>query len=240
MRDGGSNQPAFGAADRVVDAATTPPADDGLPTELKGKTPAEIHAFYQRREQAYQSELAERDRMLQSRPNVQPQVVQDTPVTTQEFWNDPVKTTERMLNDKVVTKQEFSRITASAQDGLIYAAKSQCRDQHKDFSRFEADIDTLMLKLTPEQRMQTGMWETVYYQVKGLKADQLIDEARTRPASAEPVAGAPTPQAKPKELTPEQEYVATRLGVSKDKYLQAQERMSAGQWPITMSNTSPK
>lgn len=228
------SDPVFNASDRVE----TPPADDGLPAELKGKSPAEIFKFMQGREQSLINDNQRlREAIETPRAPAAPTTPTEADITDADFYNKPATAASKLIDKQLNSKLE--PIIAASVEPLAFAAKLQVKDKHKDFSRFETEIDNVMNKMTAQQRMQPGMWETVYVQVKGLKVDQLVAEAeaRGRAPASEPVS--PTPEAAPavKELTNEQKTVAKGLGVTDEQFLKTIERQRSGQWPITLSNT---
>lgn len=232
--------PAFDSGDKTT---TTTSTDDGLPAELKGKSAAEVHQFYVNRESQYADELArERARKTSSEPSSQRPSAAD-------FYNDPATATERIVSDKAVTKDEFQRTVAGAVPGLIAAARAATRDKFqrssdssllRDFDRFVSDIESLMSRCTPEQQMQPYMWETAFYQVRGLKAGQLVVEAEARGKGiiAEQVTPAAPEPVKPKELTSEQRYITSRIGISEKQYQEAQQKLGSNIWPLTVDNRS--
>lgn len=226
-------QAAFGAEDRVP-ANSPPPAQNpnaGLPAELANMTPAEIVAYYQRREQDFQAQLDAR----QAAPPVKAP-------SSDDFWSDPVKATDAQIAAKSVSREEFNQMTAAAQSNLMQSARLICKDRHKDFERFEDDIMKLVNQLQPFQRVDPMIWETAYTQVLGMRSQQLIAEAEARgrqlaggngvesssPAATEPAAPVP--------LTGIQLQVANGLGQSAEKYRKGIERMEKNEWPITLSN----
>jgi hypothetical protein len=235
--------PVFGAVDRVGD----PGGGDGLPAELKGKTPAEIAAFYQQRENTLRAELDARPPASVTPPPAPP----PQPTNT-EFWNDPNASVDRKIAATAVSKAEFERLTTAAQRAMIWAAKSMCKENHKDFHRIEKEIDTIMSRVPEFGQTDPSMWETVYIQAKGFAHDRLAAEDRANPPvmSAEP--GNPGSTAPPvaadlykvtipgvsKDGTVKSAgRVADMLGITHDAYRKADKELQGdGLLPLTIDN----
>ena len=200
--------PLFDPSDRV------PNTPSGLPEELKGKSPEEVAAYYQRR----QSELQAENEALKNRPAPAPTVIHQPPpppspeISSAEFWNNPVEATKRLIAQQGVGRDEFERAGVNVQANMIDAAE-------------------------PFQRANPHLWDMSYTHIKGRNADRLVAEARAQALlPTEPVTPGGTPPPPAKELTAEEARVAAKLGMDNAKYLQAKERMERGEWPQTTNN----
>jgi hypothetical protein len=232
-----SSTPVFGEADRI--AAGGGGGDDGVPAELKGKTPAEIARYYQNRETMLRAELT---------PKPPPPKKDEPPPdpTAAEFWNDPAKSTQRMMA-KALTKEEFERLAGSLRPSMIWAAKEQCRQTHADFDRIKVEIDQLMKNVPEWQQTDPVMWETTYTYAKGQAHDRLAAEDRAKPpvqqtservqpgsVNAPPDVNLNTvtlPGLLPKHTAA---HVADNLGVSHDQYRKAAKELEGdGRLPLT-------
>lgn len=237
--------PVFGAVDRV-----TPPADDGLPAELKGKSPAEIARFYQERETSLRAELDARPPALVTPPPEPPQ-----PSNT-DFWNNPGVTVDKKIEAKAFTKAEWDKVAAQLRPNFIWLAKRQVQERHPDFHRVEKEIDIIMKGVPDFQQTDPSMWETVYIQAKGFAHDRLSAEDRANPPviigePGNPGGTAPAPDADLYKVTApgvskdgtvkSAGRVADMLGVSHDAYRKSDKILQGdGLLPLTVDNRRSK
>jgi hypothetical protein len=238
--------PVFGAADRV----NSPPNNDGLPAELVGKSPAEIARYYTDREASLRAELDARPPARVTPPPEPP-----APTNT-EFWNDPNAAVDRKLA-KAMTKDEFDRVAASMRPNFIWLAKKQCMENHPDFRRVEKEINEMMARVPDYSQTDPSMWETVYFQAKGIAHDRLAAEDRANPPVivGEPVGPGGTappmsadlykvtaPGVVDKAGNPKSAgRVADMLGVTHDQYRNADKILQGdGVLPLTVDNRRPK
>jgi len=230
--------PVFGPGDRVE-----PPDDGGgMPAELVGKSPAEIARYYSQREAALRAELTPRNT-----PDPPPVTPPAAP-TNAEFWNDPNNSINRVITAKALSRDEFNATAAAIRPSLIWAAREQCKQAHKDFDRVAADIQKVIDKVPEWQRTDVNMWETAYIYAKGSSYERLSTEDRVRPPSAEPVnagaGGAPPPDADLATVTlpglksnQTAAHVAEGMGISHDSYRKASKELEGdGRLPLTYDN----
>ena len=234
--------PVFGANDRVSGGGGGGGNDDGLPPELKGKTPAEISRYYQDREATLRRELQ------QTPPAPPPNTPPPNP-TNADFWNNPTDAASRMMA-KALSKAEFEATAAAIRPSLIWAAKEQCKQQNPDFHRVEKEVDAMMAKIPEWQRTDPVMWNTTYTYAKGEAYTRLSTEDRTNPPSStaerQTAAGsqAPPPMEDLTKVTlpgllPKHtaKHVAENLGISDDSYRKsAKELEGDGRLPMTYDN----
>ncbi len=199
----------------------------GLPAELLGKSPTEIAAYYQAQAAA-------------ASPNPNPNPTPSDPAappTSSEFFANPAAAVARVSP----TRAELE----SSNQTLIEAAELVAKNKHSDWDKFSAEIRTIMKDVSVEQQRSSGMWDTAYYQVKGLNADKIRDDAvaavRATSAAESPTApsgAAPTEEGLhfPQGMESKGQTMLEGLDVSSKSYLAAQERIEKGSWPLTMSN----
>jgi hypothetical protein len=146
-----------------------------------------------------------------------------------------------------VKTDDFNRVTAAAMPTLEQAARISLREKYKNgrvpFAEIEGEIEQFITAsgVTPEQRINPGIWESAYEIIKGKKLDAYIQAAETRakqPAPAaervSPVGGKP---AEPRELSAEEQKVINGLGRKPERYRKAAEAISeGGTLPYTLDN----
>lgn len=204
----------------MADVAFSDSDYEGLPDELKGKSPQEIAAHYSRQSSS-------------SQPSAHP--------TTADFMKDPAAATARVA----VTREEM----AAAHPTLVESAKLVAKSKHPDWDRFSAEIDAIMLKATPDMQRSSSMWETAYFNIKGQKADELTAEARASGAKGAEPPTASTPPAAPTisilvqntGTDPANNSVkASRMlegfGLNEEAYNKASRAIDEGKWPLTIDN----
>ena len=223
------------------ETVTTTAVDDGLPSELKGKSPKEVMEYFQ-----------ERERILMDRINQPPQPTYQAPPAPEsarapsrepsfDIFNDPLGSVTRTVDKRV--NEQMDRMTRVAQPGLVAAARMAAMNQHADFAKFRGDVERIMATMTPEAQMNPEFWEIAYLTAKGKAADRMVEEAVSKAKS--PVE-APTPAArepeKPRELSKEEAAIADELGLTEDAYRNASKRYvdEDGRLPITTDSRKPK
>ena len=131
---------------------------------------------------------------------LKPQLVQQQPQPT--FQPDPLAELRQYfpnLDDNtlgavvtisgVMTKRALAEYHKAQEENLkpireivferkVERQKKDCRESHQDFGIFEPDINAQLDKLPPELRGKDGAVESVYYMVKGQKADELVQKAK--------------------------------------------------------------
>jgi hypothetical protein len=215
---------------------------EGVPDELKGKTPSEIAAFYQDRETRMTQRMDEMVRNNQAQnlaepPPPPPPPANNTPSPT-DWWNNPGEAVKKVA----VTREEFNAAALSVQRNMIEVAQMLAAKRFGDWPKWENEVMKVMNTLQPHMRTDPEQWVTAYYYVKGHNYDKGVQEAvvnATRLATESP---SPTPSepVMPKELTKEQKYVANGLGLSEDKYRQGVKNQAEDKWPITFDSRKRK
>ncbi|SRR6266478_3233285 len=238
--------PVFGAQDRV-----DPPGGDNLPAELKGKSAAEIAAYYQAREAALRTELDTRPPASVTPPPEPP------PPDKAEWWNDPNASVDKRIAAKALTKAEWDRAAASIRPSLIWMAKKQVMEKHADFLRVEKEVDTIMKQVPDFQQTDPSMWETVYIQAKGFAHERLSAEDRANPPTIIGEPGNPGGTAPPSDadlykvtlpgtsnqpgVVKSAGRVADMLGVTHDQYRKSDKILQGdGLLPLTIDNRRVK
>jgi hypothetical protein len=223
-------EPVFTEADRVAAANAT------LPTELQGKSAAEVAKFYQDRETKLQADL----RAAQTQPAPVATVKTKTPDNA-DFWTDPAGSVQTAIKAGSVTREEFANASAFVQRQMTEMAEFLTAQKHTDWKLFKADIDDIMSKVEPGARADSNMWETAYIYAVGRNPERAV-QARSqtvviptqgveRGAAATTTVTTPTP-----ELTVEQEFVRSHMGITKEAYLDANKHIQAGTFPLTYDN----
>ena len=199
----------------------------GLPTELNGKSPAEIAAYYERKAV---------ERPPPAAPPANPLEAAPRNLTTADLYADPAKA----IASVAPTREEL----ASVNPTLIAAAELVAKSKHSDWDNFETEIKGIMASCSPEGQRDAQMWETAYYNVKGHKTDDLVKAAAV--VASAPGGETPTPAGllPPKEeglkfpqgMETKGETMLVGLDVSREGYLTAQQKIEQGAWPLTMDN----
>jgi hypothetical protein len=167
--------------------------------------------------------------------------------TNTDFFNDPTAAANRLIQAKALTKEEFDRAASSMRPSMIWAAKKQCQEAHKDFDRIKDKIADIMSKVPEWQHTDPNMWETAYIYAKGAEHDRLATEDRVAPPSAEPVNPGLTPGAPLTDLSKvtlpglrsdqTAAKICERLQVDHDRYRASQKTLDGdGMLPMTLDN----
>lgn len=202
----------------------------GLPEELKGKSPREIADYYANKERqlAAELELEKSKRATSTTPQT------TTQPTSRDFFTDPASATRTVVRDEV------NKATSSSKKTLIEGAKLVVAARHPDWARFEKDILAVMNAMPEEAQQDMGYWETAYFQIKGIKADELTKEAeqrgRTGVGSEPPTTPTPTTPTTQPTVPPEAQKVLTGLGISPESYLKGVKNLQEGTPPFTVDN----
>jgi hypothetical protein len=224
------DEPVFSEADRVAAANAT------LPTELQGKSVAEVAAYYQQRETRLQADL----RTAQAAVPVAPvsTVKVETP-KNEDFWTNPSGAVQAAVKAGSVSREEFANASAWVQRQMTEIAEFLVAQKHEDWKVFKADIDDIMSKIEPAARADSNMWETAYIYARGRNPEKAV-KAQTSIISTTGVErGAPaaaTVTATEVQLTSEQEFVRSRMGITKEAYIEAQGHITRGTFPLTFDN----
>jgi hypothetical protein len=214
------NEPLFTKGDRVAAPNTADP-NDGVPEHLRGKSPAEIVAFYEAKQ---------------------------TPPGTSatDFWSNPEAAARKTAEDVVdarlkagTTPPAQSPPTQGASAEQVATAELLCERNHKDYPEFRDDVRKMVSNLPIEQQVKTITWETTFTFVKGIRYDSAIAAAEQRGRMpSEPVSPGSTPPSsgQPAALSSTEREVAAGLGLSPEAYQKGKERMEQNKWPLTFSN----
>ena len=218
--------PVFTEADRVA-AATA-----ALPAELQGKSAAEVAVYYQKQTQQLQQQLQDAQR-----PAPVVHVETKTP-KNEDFWTDPQGSVNQAIKAGSVTREEFANASAFVQRQMTEMAEFLTKQKHADWDVFAPVINDIMSKVEPATRADSNMWETAYIHARGLNPEKAVKPNMVTlppgPERGSPAPGAPPPAAP--ELTAEQEFVRSRMGISKEAYIEAQGHIAKGTFPLTFDN----
>lgn len=205
---------------------------DDLPPELQGKTPAEIHAFYQRREEIW------KDR-LRTAPKPAPV---NTPAPTPaddkiDLFGDPEGSINRVVSRKV--NEAVAAAAGQATPAIVSACRTACRENHPDYAKFAVDIEKQIDTLSPEAQMNPKYWELTYEMVKGRNADRLVAEAEERGRKSVNPVETPTPKGsdppKPRALSDEEKEQAKKFGMTEKEYLDSANRYDGQDGRLTLT-----
>jgi hypothetical protein len=209
--------PVFNADDRVP---TTQ-----LPAELRGVTdPLKIAAYYQQRETQLRQEM--RNTPPPNPPNTTVRV--ETPTQTPPTANFTV-----------------AEATA-ARETLKASARAVAQQNKKYWSRLSDKIEAMMQAMNPEDQVNSQAWEVCYNTLVGQNLTSLLEQDNaqaleaTRIASERSAAAASptaTPAPLPMEVTSK---ILPGLGISEEKYREAQTHIAKGIWPLTADNQGGK
>lgn len=221
--------PVFTEADRVAAANAT------LPSELQGKSAAEVAAYYQQRETRLQADL--RTAQAAATPAPITRVEVKTP-KNEDFWTDPAGSVVTAIKAQSITREEFNNASEFVRKNMTEVAEFLVSQRHEDWKVFKADIDDIMKQVEPAARADSSMWETAYIYARGRKPELAVKASTvvipTNGAERGSPAAAAVNTVEP-DLTGEQEYVRSRLGISKKEYTEAQKNIASGTW-FTVDN----
>jgi hypothetical protein len=208
---------------------------EGLPTELKGKSPKEIAEYYQERERILAERVRQHEAPLPAK--------QDEEKFELKFdlFNDPEGSVTRKVDQKVGEK--IKQVTDVAAPGLVAAARMTVRDAHSDYAKFSQEVERIMSGMTVESQMNPQFWEIAYLTAKGKAADRMVQEAVTQATTVveKPTPGGGEPP-KPRELTAQERDIADRLGLTDEAYRKSLTRFEAedGRLPVTVDSRRPR
>jgi hypothetical protein len=206
-----------------------PPVDEndvinnGLPTELQGKTPAEIAAYYADREQTI---LGNARRMVTEAQEGNRQPGIDPP---------PVPPTPRSGSENV-TREEFTAVTNAAREGLINMAKLTASQGKPDWSRLLPEVERIMKQLSADLQIDSAVWSETYFNVRGRMTDTLVNEAHNRALGLEPVSPPPTAPTPPRVFTSGEIDVVEGMGITTEMYADAEKKLESNYQPFTTDN----
>jgi hypothetical protein len=210
-----------------------------LPPELQGKTPEEVAAYFQRREQILVNQIRQAPA-----PEPPPPRREEPADEKIDVFGDATGSITRLVDRKVA--ERVNAVTTAASPAVINSCRMSVRESHADYARFAGEIDKRMASMTPESQMNPQYWEMTYQLVKGSMTEQLVAEAREderkKQNPVERVSPQGTPPEKPRELSDEEKTIARKLGMSQDKYRGAAERYEAeeGRLPLTLDSKEPR
>jgi hypothetical protein len=219
--------PVFTEADRVTAANAT------LPTELQGKSAAEVAAYYQR-----QVTKLEGDLRTATAPPPVTRVEVKIP-KNEDFWTDPAGSVATAIKAGSITREEFNNASAFVQRQMTEMAEFLTKQKHADWDVFAPVINDIMSKIEPAARADGGMWETAYIHARGLNPEKAVKPNTVALPANGVERGAPAPTTVTTTevtLTAEQEFVRSHMGISKEAYIKAQGHIANGTFPLTMDN----
>src|SRR5262245_25010170 len=228
-------------ADTIYDKADLTALEEELPPELKGKSPKEIIAHYERREAL----LTERARRAeQQQPQRTPPPKEEPPDDRIDLFNDPAGSVDRVVTRKVNERMnDFERrVSQNAAPAIINSCRLALRDRYPDYMRYASEIDRRMATFSAEAQMNPEYWDYTYKIVRGEQLEQRVEEARAdERAKANPVERSTPSQSKPpkpRELTDEEKTVAGKFGMDSNEYRDAADKFTSteGLLPITLDN----
>jgi hypothetical protein len=221
-----SNQPVFGAEDRVRSE------QNNLPQELRNeKDPNKVAAYYQAREARMREEFRNAEVQRQRTAVTMEQRTDNIPPPAQNP-NAPAQLTQAEAQ--------------AARNTLVQTARTAAMTGKKYWSRLESDITTIMSQQPPENQVDVNVWATAYNSLVGANLDRLLREdaeaataAETARISSErsaaPPGQEPTPPPLPVEVTGK---ILPGLNITEKQYRDAQSNIAKGVWPLTSDNTS--
>ena len=227
-------------ADTIYDKADLTALEDELPAELKGKSPKEIIAHYERREALLNERARRAEQQQQRTPPPKEEPVDDRI----DMFNDPAGSVDRVVTRKVNERMNAfeERIGQNARPAIVNSCRLALRDRYPDYMRYAQEIDRRMATFSAEAQMNPEYWDYTYKIVRGEQLEQRVEEARAdERAKANPVERSTPSQAKPpkpRELTDEEKTVAGKFGMNNDEYRDAGDKYTAteGLLPITLDN----
>jgi len=225
----------------LFDGREQPGGGDGLPPELKGKSPKEIVDFFKAREATLVNEANTRIAAAAAQPPKTPVVEKPKAPDSRDFWTDPSKAVKDQIAASTVSREEFERASASVQSNMIEMSEFLVAQKFPDWKLFKPMIDEIMLKCDPWAKTDKTMWESAYYYARGRNPD-LIPKVTAPPTVIVPGAerGAAGPLKAPAPeptLSTDEQWVADRLGISPADYTDAKTKMSQiGSLPFTYDN----
>lgn len=225
-------EPVFDQRDKV-----DPPAGggDGLPEHLKGKSAADIVAYYERREKIL------KDQILQNQPAdpPPPQPGPKVTITKEEFWNDPVKAAQTLLEQgQRVTQNDFDKMTAPYQKTVIQFAEDLASRNKADWTKWLPQVKQIMATLPPHQQADVETWNIAYNNVRGANITTIVSDAvKAATTGAEPVQPPADNEPAPQPITdPKTLKMLDGLGVTPERYHQAGKQIDKGEWPLTFDS----
>jgi hypothetical protein len=202
---------------------------------LQGKSAAEVAAYYQRENAKLATDL----RQARETPPAPITRVEARVPENADFWTDPKGSVTQAIKAGSVSREEFNNASAWVQRQMTEMAEFLTKQKHADWDVFAPVINDIMSKIEPAARADSTMWETAYIHARGLNPEKAVRQAVVPVPAAGPERGSPGASAPPPpeaELTSEQEYVRSRMGISKESYRDAQKHIASGTWPLTVDN----
>ncbi|KKM72606.1 hypothetical protein LCGC14_1418850 [marine sediment metagenome] len=231
--------PIFNPNDRVTD----PPVGGNLPEELKGKTPEQVAEWYRTREtnaaEKHRQDLERAKQAAVPPPSAPAVPAAPTEPDPAKWWSDPEKATREAVQKHGVSKEEYTKLAATAQRNLFETAKIITKDRNPTrWERFGPDVEQIVKTFEPHLQVDPTMWDMAMKYVLGMNSEKLEAEAAHQATlPAEPVNPGAAAPGTPTPLPEGVEKVLTGLNISEDAYRKADARMKEGAWPQTMDNT---
>lgn len=196
---------------------------DDIPASFKGKPAKEVidNLLSQSVElEKMKTELETSRRVqveLEKRPAVQKIELSDQEkkeAQEKAFFADPVNFLENHFKTRTAPLAEQTlRTTAQL-------VKDQAKSKHKDWDKYEKDIDEIMNQAPLELRTDPSVYEFAYDSALGKAYKKILAEQDARAGmETEPGNGIPAKNSPKKEpLSDEEKRVASRFGITEDEY----------------------
>ena len=182
----------------------------------------------------------ERINAAHNTPPAPPRENQVPPYTNETFSERPLDTARELLQREGVGRDEFNRVVSGTQQVLIDSAKFHASQGKKYWNRLSAIIDQYTASADPMAKVDKSFWETAYNAALGATLQTIqAEEAAADLASStsEAPSGGSTPPPAPRLLSERENRVVEGLGITSDKFRQAESRMaSSTPFPITLDN----
>ena len=222
---------------KVIDGGDRVTDDSTLPAELRGKSPAEIVAYFGRREGLLQDEL----RTVKQKQTPAPKATPESADVKIDVFGDADRTIKQVIDSRV--NDAVGRITTAAVPSLVAACRAECAAKHPDFAKFADEIDATMKGFDANGQITPLFWESTYNMIKGKRYDA---DLATAVASARNPVERTTPRQndppKPRQLSADERTVAAKFTMSDEEYAKAADRWESneGRMPFTLSTKKKK
>jgi hypothetical protein len=196
-----------------------PPVDeeDAVPSELAGKSAAEIAAYYVDREATIMENA--RRMVTEAREGTPPPV-------------PPVPPTSPKAGE-TVSRDEFNQMAGAAQQGLIQMAQMTASTGKEYWTRVLPEVKKIVEAMPPLMQINSEVWNEAYFNVVGRMSTTLMQEVRNRALGLEPPSPPPTAPEKARVFTEDETRVISGLGVTPQMYADAEKKLETNHQPFT-------